>query len=46
MVQIGKEQEGMTAVNSGLAEGDEVVSEGAWLLDNVLNSSDATDATK
>ena len=46
MVQIGKDQEGMTAITSGLAEGDEVVSEGAWLLDNVLNSLDATDTTK
>ena len=46
MVQIGKDQEGLTAVTAGLVDGDEVVSEGAWLLDSVLNSSDATDSTK
>jgi Cu(I)/Ag(I) efflux system membrane fusion protein len=37
-VQPGAEKRGLTAVLSGLQEGDEVVTEGAWLLDAALNT--------
>ncbi len=39
-VQLGNEQDGMTAIAKGLEDGDEVVSDGSWLLDNALNSSE------
>lgn len=38
MVQHGPEQQGMSAIVAGLQEGDEVVSDGAWLLDAALNT--------
>jgi Cu(I)/Ag(I) efflux system membrane fusion protein len=38
-VKAGPERQGMTAITQGLKEGDEVVSDGAWLLDAALNTS-------
>lgn len=38
-VKLGSEQAGMTAIADGLKEGDEVVSDGGWLLDAALNGS-------
>lgn len=37
-VKMGADQAGMTAIVSGLEEGDEVVTDGAWLLDAALNT--------
>jgi membrane fusion protein, copper/silver efflux system len=39
-VQVGSEQNGKTAVISGLNDGEEIVIDGAWLLDAALNSTD------
>lgn len=38
-VVLGNEQNGFTAVVSGLSAGDDVVSDGGWLLDAALNAS-------
>ncbi len=40
-IEVGGEQDGVVAVLKGLAAGDEVVSEGALLLDQSLNSADS-----
>lgn len=37
-VTPGVEQQGMTAIIAGLQEGDQVVTDGAWLLEAALNS--------
>lgn len=39
-VKAGPEQQGMIAIDQGLSEGDEVVSDGAWLLDAALDNSE------
>lgn len=39
-VKVGPIQGGMTAVSEGVQEGDEVVSQGALLLDGVLNQTE------
>ena len=39
-VHVGSEHQGLTAITEGIQNGDEVVSEGGWLLDAALNSSD------
>lgn len=39
-VQLSNEQNGMTAILKGLEDGDDVVTDGAWLLDNALVSSE------
>jgi Cu(I)/Ag(I) efflux system membrane fusion protein len=41
-VSIGSDQNGMTEITKGLAEGDEIVSDGAWLLDAALNATQGT----
>ena len=38
-VKVGEEQDGMVPVQEGLNEGEEIVTDGAWLLDNVLEGS-------
>ncbi len=38
-VTPGSEQGGLTAISSGLNAGDEVVTDGSWLLDAALNSA-------
>jgi Cu(I)/Ag(I) efflux system membrane fusion protein len=38
-VVLGAEQNGMTAIVSGLSAGEDVVSDGSWLLDAALNSA-------
>ncbi|PWU19427.1 MAG: hypothetical protein C5B49_05795 [Bdellovibrio sp.] len=38
-VSVGKEQSGMSSILTGLQAGDEVVSEGSWLLNSALNSA-------
>jgi Cu(I)/Ag(I) efflux system membrane fusion protein len=38
-VTLGNEQNGMTAILSGLNANDDVVSDGGWLLDSALNAS-------
>lgn len=49
-VTLGHEQNGMTSIDAGLNPGDEIVTDGAWLLDAALNSaekaSSATDGGK
>jgi Cu(I)/Ag(I) efflux system membrane fusion protein len=37
-VTVGKEQGGLSAIENGLSDGDEIVTDGAWLLDAALNS--------
>lgn len=39
-VSIGTEQGGMTAITSGISEGEEIISDGALLLESAINSSD------
>ena len=39
-VHVGSEHQGLTAITEGIQNGDEVVSEGGWLLDAAFNSSD------
>lgn len=39
-VKVGPEQQGMIAIDSGLSDGDEVVSDGAWLLDAALGATE------
>ena len=41
-VKVSAIQNGMAAISEGLQEGDEVVSQGALLLDGVLNQADAS----
>jgi Cu(I)/Ag(I) efflux system membrane fusion protein len=38
-VTLGNEQNGMTAILSGMGAGDDIVSDGGWLLDAALNAS-------
>jgi RND family efflux transporter MFP subunit len=39
-VTLGADQQGMIAINGGLQSGDDVVSDGALLLDEALNTAD------
>jgi RND family efflux transporter MFP subunit len=41
-VKLGSEQNGMVPVLEGLGDGDEVVSDGAWLLESALNSTESS----
>jgi membrane fusion protein, copper/silver efflux system len=38
-VRVGNEQNGMTAIVTGVNAGDEIVSDGGWLLDAALNAN-------
>lgn len=38
-VTVSEERSGVSAVTSGLSDGDEIVSDGAWLLEAALNSA-------
>jgi Cu(I)/Ag(I) efflux system membrane fusion protein len=44
-VTVGKEQGGLTSIENGLSDGDEIVTDGAWLLDAALNSAKGSATT-
>jgi len=39
-VKIGAEQDGLASIDEGIKEGDEIITDGAWLLDSNLNSAE------